>query len=93
MKQVRDAIRLVAVGATSHARARLKRLALPERMRALLGCVEHIRQSEAHFDFFRQHFAAELSALAESGWCPEEAAARWQLHRQSLRSPSRRTKR
>ena len=85
MKTTMDVIRLLAVGATGRARALLKRLAVPVRMRVLNSFVPQLQDNKEYLDFFRRHFSAEIGALSHAGWDPIAAARLWQAAA-SLRS-------
>jgi hypothetical protein len=59
---------LIKVGASSRARAYLKRLALKERLPLLHDCIPYVNESEVSLKFFRDNFTQEIGALVSAGY-------------------------
>lgn len=57
---------LLDLGAKDRVRKYLKRLAIPERMKALEGCIPLVKQTPSNLKFFKENFSQELGALVIS---------------------------
>jgi hypothetical protein len=56
---------LLVAGASDRVRKKLKRLALPERMSALQGCIQAglINESPINLKFFKENFIDEIGSI------------------------------
>jgi hypothetical protein len=70
------------MGAYDRVRKQLKRLAIPERMKALEGCVPLVKQSPSNLKFFKENFSSELGAILMSNGDLENAVT---LYRSALK--------
>jgi hypothetical protein len=65
---------LLRMGAYDRVRKQLKRLAIPERMKSLEGCIPLVKESPGNLKFFKENFDIELGAILVSGGDLEKAA-------------------
>jgi hypothetical protein len=54
---------LLGYGAQDRVRKKLKRLALPERMKSLSACIPLVKSSPQNLKFFKENFSAEIGAI------------------------------
>jgi hypothetical protein len=73
---------LLDMGAKDRVRKYLKRLAIPERMKALEGCLPLVKQSPSNLKFFKESFSSELGAILMSDGDLEKAVT---LYRSALK--------
>lgn len=54
---------LLGYGAHDRVRMKLKKLALPERMKSLSACIPYVKSSPGNLKFFKENFSAEIGAI------------------------------
>jgi hypothetical protein len=54
---------LLGYGAHDRVRMKLKKLALPERMKSLSACIPYVKSSPQNLKFFKENFSAEIGAI------------------------------
>ena len=54
---------LLGYGARDRVRMKLKKLALPERMKSLSACIPFVKASPQNLKFFKENFSAEIGAI------------------------------
>jgi len=54
---------LIEIGATDRVRKKLKRLAIPDRMKLLYKCIPYINSTPKNLKFFKENFSKEIGAL------------------------------
>jgi hypothetical protein len=54
---------LLRYGAQDRVRKKLKKLALPERMKSLSACIPFVKASQQSLKFFKENFSAEIGAI------------------------------
>lgn len=64
---------LIVAGAVDKARQKLKKLAIPDRLRCLNECIPYVKQTPSSLDFFQKNFAQEIGALIMAGYNIEKA--------------------
>jgi hypothetical protein len=63
-----QAINLINAGGTDNLRRKIKKYAIPERIKFLNSCIPYLSQNKKAVYFFREHFSKEIGAclMAES---------------------------